>query len=800
MEITITVGKNRKDKKWKTRDLSWLAFVTLLEDLKRRPATSAKYAAMTPDERAEEKDVGGYVAGSMVEGARKALSVLSRQVVTLDIDFADLGFENYLPLIFNFEYYLHTTHSHSDIKPRYRLIIPIDEAVSVDKYEAIARRIAGDIDIELFDTTTFQASRLMYWPSATKDGAHIAIHNKGEIISAEDVLDQYDDWSDTSKWPLSDKAIRKHLSTLRKQSDPTQKRGVVGAFCKEYNIEDAIESFLSDIYESGQDGRYTFLEGSTANGLVIYDDIFAYSHHSTDPASMLTCNAFDLVRLHLFGDLDTGSKLEGVRLPSFVEMSKFSKKIACVNKHIIKENIGGAFDDFDGIDVDEDDDEDDAIIKSDDWLGLMQTDKNGRNLASAYNLDLILENDPIIGRAFAKNVFDQKQYVTRDMPWRQTKGVDQLRDVDLNGVRNHIDRTYNLSSNMKLEDSLALAFQKNSFHPVKDYLNALTWDKTKRVDTLLIDYFGVDDSPYHREAIRKVLVAGVARIFRPACKFDLVLTLVSNQGGGKSTFIKKLGGEWFSDSLTSMQGKEAFQQLQGAWIIELAELSAMRKSEVENVKHFITKQSDSFRLPYGRVVETFDRQCIFMGTTNRTEFLSDDTGNRRFMPIQVVPELATKSVFKMTPDDVAQIWAEAKIMFEDGEKLYLSDAAEKGANASQRSHSEREESAGAIEEFLEIPISADWYDIPSDTKAMTLDSNIDGMTETRQTISTIEIWVEMMGKSKNDTDRNKTRILNSILRKMEGWTFQNSPKRFGDYGKQKYFSRDKIINNEIDIF
>jgi predicted P-loop ATPase len=247
-----------------------------------------------------------------------------------------------------------------------------------------------------------------------------------------------------------------------------------------------------------------------------------------------------------------------------------------------------------------------------------------------------------------------------------------------------------------------------------------------------------------------------------------------------------------------MQGKDAFQQLQGSWIIELAELSAMRKSELENVKHFITKQEDSFRMPYGRVVETFKRQCIFIGTTNKTEFLSDDTGNRRFLPISLPdPRFVkdVKSVWDMSKETVGQIWAEAKTMYDRGEKLFLSGEADAEAKKSQRAHAEYDAQMGEIGEFLEIKISKDWYDLNTETKALSLEAG--GLTEERQTVSAVEIWVEMMGKARQDFPRNQSRIIMSNLRQMEGWEFVNSPKRFGAYGKQKYFKRSK--NNIDDI-
>ena len=213
--------------------------------------------------------------------------------------------------------------------------------------------------------------------------------------------------------------------------------------------------------------------------------------------------------------------------------------------------------------------------------------------------------------------------------------------------------------------------------------------------------WGPDDNIYSREAIRKMLVGSIARVMNPGVKFDLVLMLVGPQGSGKSTFIKKLGKSWFSDTFLTVQGKEALEQIQGAWLIEIAELSGLRKAEVESVKHFISKSEDSFRPAYARTSEIYPRQCVFFGTTNDSEFLRDPTGNRRFMPVDVVPNNAKKDVFMELDDEIDQIWAEAVVLYKSKEKLYLSHEAEKIAKSEQSSHSESDERKGIIEAYLE---------------------------------------------------------------------------------------------------
>ena len=291
--------------------------------------------------------------------------------------------------------------------------------------------------------------------------------------------------------------------------------------------------------------------------------------------------------------------------------------------------------------------------------------------------------------------------------------------------------------------------------------------------------------------MRKALCAAVARVFVPGTKYDMVLILVGPQGTYKSTFIKKLGVNWFSDTFTTVQGKEAYEQLQGAWIIEMAELSALKKSEAEGIKQFISKCDDAFRPAYGRTVEIYKRQCVFFGTTNDTDFLKDPTGNRRFNPIDINPELATKSVpDDLTPEEVNQIWAEAYQLWQDGETLYFNLDESNLAKAEQHKHSATDERRGLIEAYIEKLLPEDW-----DTKDMYdrrtwLDDPLAKQgTIKRDFVCIAEIWCECLNKEKNDMSRYNTREINDILRSLPDWEFISSTKNFPIYGKQKYYKR-----------
>lgn len=785
-KIDIAVGMSARSKTWKNKTLLWSEFVARIQEPHYTNETYKEFIASNKEEQSKIKDVGGYVGGYLRNGRRNPENVVHRQLITLDIDFAHLDFWDDFCMQFDNAAILHGTHKHIDADPRYRLIIPIDREVTPDEYVAISRKVAGLLGIDLFDNTTFEVNRLMFWQSTPRDVEYYFRVQDGPFISADEILASYIDWKDTSLWPTALPTDAHFTQGGKKQEDPTEKKGIIGAFCRAYGIEEAIETFLSEDYVPAMEGRYTYTKGSTAAGLIIYEDKYAYSHHGSDPCSGKLSNSFDLVRLHLYGHLDSAGAT-GSRPKSFVAMEELARKDKKVKKLIAVENIDSARYDF--AENPEGQNDEDTAQEYVDFMAELETDSKGNYLSTATNINIILANDPRLRGAFKYNDFDTKRYVYTSLPWRRVESPEPVKNVDYSGVRNYIESIYGISGTLKIDDSLALEFEKNSFHPIKDYLEGLKWDGVKRLDTLLVDYFGAEDNQYNREAIRKMLVAAVARIFNPGCKFDLVLTLVGDQGTKKSSFIKKLGKSWFSDTFMTVQGKEALEQIQGAWLIEMAELSGLRKAEVEAIKHFISKQEDSFRPAYARASETFKRQCVFFGTTNKKDFLTDATGNRRFMPVDVNKLQVSKDVWSDLDQEVDSIWAEAVELYNNGETLYLSAAAEAIAKTEQLKHCEVDDRKGLIEQYLDRLLPKNWESLELDTRRMFLSQEQDQGTETRDFVCMAEIWCECLGKAKEDMSRYNTREINEILKGLEGWEYSSSTKNFKIYGKQKYYTR-----------
>lgn len=784
--LSIAIGLNVSSKVWKNTKTTWSNLVQKLATPVVTAETYKRFMSATKEEQSKIKDVGGFVGGFLTNGRRDKTNVLYRQLITLDIDFSHENFWWDFTMLFDCAAVIHSTHKSCPEKPRHRLIIPLDREVSQEEYQAIARKVAGDLNIDLFDQSTFDVNRLMFWPSVSSDMEYYFEFQDGPFLEADYILGLYDDWHDTSEWPTATDSTDVIMQAIKKQEDPEDKKGIIGVFCRTYTIQEAIETFLSDVYTPAGEGRYTYINGSTAAGLIVYDDKFAYSHHGTDPAGGRLCNAFDLVRIHKFGHLDTGKEKEDKDKKSFNAMEEFASKDSTTKKHIAEEKFAEAKFEFAEEAKAEVPEEYDTS-----WTEELDANTKGEYDNSANNLNIIIQHDQFLKDVFKLNIFDNKRYVTRSLPWRKVDTVEPLRDVDYSGVRNYIECVYGIVSSQKVDDALALEFEKKKFHPIREYICAQKWDGIPRVNTLLIDYFGAEDNAYTRAAIRKTLVAAVARVFEPGIKFDTALILVGEQGTYKSTFVKKLGMEWFSDTFTTVQGKESFEQIQGAWLIEMAELSGLKKAEVESIKHYISKREDMFRPAYGRTVETYKRQCVFFGTTNNKDFLRDPTGNRRFMPIDVRPEYATKSVNDdLTQDEINQIWAEAYQLYLAKEPLYLVGDEDIIAKIEQHKHSEADERKGIIEEYLNTKFPDDWDKMDLYDRRRWLEDPLSkNGTVQKDFVCIAEVWCECLGKDKTEMSRYNTREVNEILRSLPEWEAIASTKNFPLYGKQKYYKR-----------
>ena len=489
-------------------------------------------------------------------------AALCRSMLTLDMDHGTPDILDELSLFHSHEMCVYSTHKHTPEAPRLRLIFPLKRDVSEEEYPALARKVAQEIGMDLFDDTTYQPHRLMYWPSTSSNGEYVFRVMDGDILDPDAYLGLYDDWRDVSTWPVSSRESEAVKKAAKQQADPLAKTGAVGAFCRTYPIREAIEKFLPDVYApSAMEGRYDYIPADSSAGVIIIDEKFAYSFHATDPACGQLLNAFDAVRVHKFPDDDPKK--------SYNAMAEFAVADERVKLRIFEEKRQAAAEDFDEADPDA-------------WKKQLQYEKKSMELKNnLHNLMLILENDENL-KGIVFNQLADGMEIRGNVPWPHPAKF--WRDADDAQLICYVDAAYGTFSARNYDIAVTKAVDDRSYHPIREFFDTLPdWDGVERVDTLLIDYLGAEDTPYVRAVTRKELCAAYCRVYHPGIKFDSMIVLNGDQGIGKSTLIAKLGGEWYSDSLnlSDMNDKTAAEKLQGYWIMEIGELAGMRKADLD---------------------------------------------------------------------------------------------------------------------------------------------------------------------------------------------------------------------------
>lgn len=785
--IRLSIGNSRMDKKWNAVEMELSEFRDRISQTKRTAETVEQYRKLGKAKQDDIKDVGGFVLGTLKDGRRKKDCVLTRSGLSLDMDYATPDIIDQIEMFFSFHCLFYSTHKHTPEKPRLRLIIPLSREVTPDEYCAVARKVADEIGIELFDDTTYEPSRLMYWPSTSSDGEFIFREVEGEPLNPDEVLLKYTDWHNTAEWPVSKRQQSVVQRDIKKQADPLEKPGMVGAFCRTYSVVEAIDTFIPDVYKhSAMPGRYDYIPADSQAGVVLYEDKFAYSHHATDPACGKLMNAFDVVRIHKFGSLDAraDADTDPTKLPSFKAMQELAVQDERVKIQLAKERVGIAQSEFD------------EEIDEENWQTLLELDKTGKVKDTLTNIANIIRYDPNL-KAIVYNEFKSTIDAVGDLPWKQVK--PGWSDADLANAKLYFERVYGIWSPTKFKDALlAVVSAERLYHPIKEYFSTLQWDGVERLDTLLIDYMGAEDTPYVRAVTRKTLTAAVARIYEPGIKFDSILILNGPQGVGKSTFFSLLGRQWYSDSLSisDMRDKTSAEKLQGYWILELGELAGIKKVDVETVKSFVTRTDDKYRQSYGIMVESHPRTCIIVGSTNSEGgFLRDITGNRRFWPVHVT---GTGKHHPWELESVDQIWAEAIVRYREGEELYLKGSVAAEAYVRQQEAMESDDREGIVADYLDTLLPDGWDNMDLYQRRSFLSgSEFGGVPNTgttlRDRVCIMEIWCECFGKERQNLKRTESYEVESILNKIPGWKRYDGnasgKMRIPGYGIQKAFVR-----------
>lgn len=780
--IKVALCDRKTDRKYKNREMTWQALKDRNANPIRTSETIKEYPKFPRTQRDQLKDQGGFVGGWLREGIRKNGHVICRTVGSLDADHMQANDDfpgKVKQALGGISYFIYSTHSHTVENPRYRVILQFSREVSEDEYPAVMRMVARQIGMDFFDDSTYQANRMMYWASCPSDADFIFAEQDGEALDPDHYLGMYHDWQDASQWPVSSRQSEVIRSSMVSQSDPLAKESLVGAFCRAYHpIDEAIETFLSDVYApSAQEGRYDYLPADSSSGVVVYDGKFAYSHHASDPACNKTLNAFDLVRVHRFGDDDPKR--------SFSAMADLASKDERVKALIFAERRAQAEADF---------------VKGDDsWKKQLVNETRSTVLKNCvWNLNLILDNDADFA-GFAFNDLAGRIQVTSNLPWDRPVGNSFWRDADTAQMKSLIDIRYGCFSSRNHDVSFTKTADDRHFHPIRDYLKGLPpWDGVPRVEELFIRYLEADDTPYVREITRKTFAAAVARVYHPGTKFDNVLVLDGQQGIGKSTIVKDLVGcEYYSETLSlgDMESKAGAEKLQGVWIAEIGELAGIKKTDIEKVKAFFSTSDDQYRPSYGKVVESHPRQCVIIATVNGEHgYLRDITGNRRYWIIK--SNLARhKMAWKYSEAYRTQFWAEAKAIWESGEKLYLEGDFLEEAEEVQSEAMETDVREGYVRNYLAMLLPENWDAMAFYERRAFFSEKDSGMTAKgtvrRTVVCNMEIWCECFGKDPAMISKNDSYGITAIMQKIESWGKYQGTKTgtryFPIYGKQRAY-------------
>ena len=403
---------------------------------------------------------------------------------------------------------------------------------------------------------------------------------------------------------------------------------------------------------------------------------------------------------------------------------------------------------------------------------LATTEKGGvRN--SIKNCLMVFQHDPLLSGVIAYNLLTDRTDVVKPIGYDRSPSAS-MTDTDMKYIRLYLEENYDLTSEKKIMDAADLAAHQNSYHPIRDFLNSLTWDGTERIRYCLHHFLGAEADEYTFQALRLFLLGAIHRAFRPGCKFEVMLCLVGGQGAGKSTFFRLLAGkdEWFSDDLRKLDDENVYRKLQGHWIIEMSEMIATANAKsIEEIKSFLSRQKEVYKIPYETHPADRLRQCVFGGTSNAMDFLPlDRSGNRRFLPVQVCPEQAEVHILE---DEAAsraylqQVWAEAMTIYRTGDwKLTFSPEMVRYLKAHQKDFMPEDTKAGMIQAFLD--------------------------SYAGDTVCSKQLYKEALNHIFDEPKQWEIREINEIMNQcVTGWTYFSNPRSIAGYGRQKGWKREK---------
>lgn len=698
---------------------------------------------------------------------RSKAGIVSRSGLLLDLDSADHGLPEALELVVGFEAILHTTFSSTPEEPRYRMIIPLDREVTPHEYEAAVHVVVNMLGAHNFDPGTSQPERYMFKPSAPDPDSFQWWRFEGPALAVDDLLVDY---------VPEDLSAKPFPGPGRGKRPPGDLPDPMGTFNTIYSDLALLVAEYDLPYEPAGGDRWQLVGAGGVAGMGVAPGGFFYSHHTSDPAYLQACSAFDLVRIHLFSDMDVDAK-PGTpinKLPSHLHMLE----VAANDKHVVEEvfNKGQHLD------------QDDEGAPLPHWRLGFDNGRNGKPKNIIPNWRLLAENDPVV-QSIRWNEMAAAYLFTEKPPWRKDSAMRTLavRTADERSLAVYLDETYSIGgiTQERVQWLVQEYGTKRSHHPVKEWLDNLPeWDGIPRVETCLP---GAADTEHNRKVARKCLVAAVARVYEPGCKWDHSLILVGKEGVGKTHWIERMSNGWHAP-LGPVHAKDTVQNLQGAWIATSDEGSNMRKADADALKEFLTRTKDMIRLPYEKTWQEFPRHFVIWGTTNERDFLRRQQGNRRFLIVECERKVDFETEYR--PNDVQQIWAEAKVLRMLGETLFFDDEDFLLTEQQRDEFTEENVLAGPIKEFLytpkpqnylslHIPDRLRWLEYPHGTAP---DLYL-------ETVCVSQVWNEALGQYGSRPITNADRAaIRDTLREL-GWMSIGEGKALPRYGSPRLYAR-----------
>lgn len=409
----------------------------------------------------------------------------------------------------------------------------------------------------------------------------------------------------------------------------------------------------------------------------------------------------------------------------------------------------------------------------------IEYDKDGNEKGSKLqqtvrNFEIIMDNDRRFAGKIKFDEFSRQEYLMGEIPWENVSCDRAWGSHDDAALYSIIQTDYGMKNRNDYFDAIKNVSMRNKFHPVRDILDGLEFDGEEHIRSLLPDYLGVEDTEYSYQVMRLWMLGAVARVYEPGCKFDYTMIFTGPQGLGKSTFLKMmaLNDSWFNDSLDSLDSDKAAQSLMGSWIVELAELKSLARTAggVESVKRFLTAVQDKYRVPYERRADIFLRQCVFAGTTNKSDFLQDETGNRRFLIIQTGVNKPTKSLFVPEAiEDMKAAWAQAVHIWKTEQpELLLPDSCRDEARRLQDESMADDGKVGIITQYL----------------------------ENKDRTCVLEIWKEALEENGRPQKWQSSEIMDIVL-SIPGWEKMKNASTFGSYGSQKGLQKKRLSSDQV---